>query len=136
MSAEEPPRLPVAPVDPAVGAALRTASRLALAVCVAAVAYLAFAPLDAPPVFSYDKSNHLLAFAVMAWLADASWPGPAVARLRWALLLGYGLLIELVQSQLPYRDFSLLDLVANVLGIGMYLLLRATALRVRAAVVG
>jgi VanZ family protein len=107
-----PPRLP------------RTAYRGALAVCVLAVAWLAFAPLAEPPLLSWDKSNHLLAFGVMAWLADAGWPERRLAAVRWGLLLGYGVLIELVQSALPTRHFSLLDIVADAAGILLYLGLR------------
>lgn len=44
---------------------------------------------------------------------------------RWGLLLGYGLVIELVQWPLPYREFSWLDLVANVVGVLLYIGLRA-----------
>jgi VanZ family protein len=96
--------------------------RVALALCVLAVAYLAFTPLDAPGIGGWDKLNHALAFFVMAWLAAGGFPGRKAAPVRWGLLLGYGLLIELVQSQLPFRDFSLLDLLADAVGILLYTL--------------
>ncbi len=35
---------------------------------------------------------------------------------KWAALLGYGLLIELLQSQIPNRFLSLADLLANAVG--------------------
>lgn len=113
---------------------LRGASRLALVFCVLGVSYLAFAPLTGPPLFSYDKSNHLFAFVVLAWLVDLSWPNRPLA-VRWGLLLGYGMLIELVQSQLPYREFSLLDLVADGLGILCYQSGRALVMRMVTAAV-
>ncbi|WP_164655520.1 VanZ family protein [Thiorhodococcus mannitoliphagus] len=110
---------------------LRPVFKLALAVCVIAVAYLAFAPLETPPLFTYDKSNHLLAFFVMAWLADMSWPGRRYALSRWGWLLAYGMLIELVQRELPLREFSLLDFAADALGIGLYSIGRAALNRFR-----
>ncbi|MBK1716133.1 hypothetical protein CKO27_00420 [Thiocystis violacea] len=90
-----------------------------------AVAYLAFAPLTEPVGFSYDKFNHLFAFAVMAWLADGGWPGPRQAWARWGMLLGYGLLIELVQRELPFRQFSWLDVMADAAGIAVYVAAKA-----------
>lgn len=112
---------------------LRKAYRWALILCVLGVSLLAFAPLTHSPLFSYDKSNHLFAFAVLAWLVERNWPSRPAA-VRWGLLLGYGLLIELVQSQLPYRDFSLLDLVADGVGILCYLTASALLLRLASLV--
>ncbi|MBK5938859.1 hypothetical protein CCR96_06275 [Halochromatium roseum] len=90
------------------------------------VAYLAFLPSADPIGASWDKANHLFAFAVMAWLADLGWPAKRQAPLRWGLLLGYGLLIESVQHILPLRHFSLLDWVADGVGILIYLGLKAS----------
>ena len=95
--------------------------RVAFGVCAVAVAYFAFAPLEAPPVFSWDKANHVLAFFVMAWLADAGWPERRWKLARWGLLLAYGLAIEVIQQVLPLRYFSWLDLVADGVGILAYL---------------
>lgn len=115
-------------------ATLRTLARTALALCVLAVAVLAFAPLQEPlPVLTYDKGNHLLAFAVMAWLADLSWPGRRYALARWSWLLSYGLLIEVIQRELPFRHFSWLDVTADALGIALYCVARATFMRYRFA---
>jgi len=110
---------------------IRLGFRIGLWCCVLAVAWLAFAPLQAPVGFSYDKSNHLLAFFVMATLADGGWPGRRHAPARIALLLGYGLLIELIQRELPYREFSLFDLAADALGILLYQVGKAGVTRLR-----
>jgi hypothetical protein len=104
---------------------LRRGFRLALWGSVLVVAWFAFAPLAEPAGFSWDKANHVLAFCVMAALADAGYPDRAQELQRWGLLLGYGLVIELVQWQLPYREFSWLDLVANLVGVLLYIGLRA-----------
>ena len=96
--------------------------RLALALCLTSIAVLAFAPLTIDPGTGNDKINHLLAFAVLAALADGSFPGPGPGRgwAKWASLLGYGLLIEAVQFFLPFREASGWDLLANGAGIGLY----------------
>ena len=94
--------------------------RIALLICVLAISYLAFAPLEQPPGPQSDKLNHLLAFAVLAWLADRSFPGSRLAPYRWSLLLGYGLMIELIQGFLPFRELSVLDFAANLAGILTY----------------
>ena len=110
---------------------MRLIFRIGLWGCVVAVARLAFAPLAQPVGFSYDKGNHVLAFFVMAALADGGWPQARQARWRIGLLVGYGLLIELVQHSLPYREFSRLDVAADLLGILLYQAGKAAAARLR-----
>jgi VanZ family protein len=105
--------------------AIQRLSQMALWGCVLVVAYLAFLPSAESIGASWDKANHLLAFAVMACLADLGWPAKRHAPLRWGLLLSYGLLIEVVQHFLPLRQFSLLDWVADGIGILIYLGLKA-----------
>ncbi len=70
----------------------------------------------------YDKANHILAFFVLAGLADLAYPGSSPARgwEKWVSLLAFGLFIEAVQYFLPYRQFSLLDLAADGIGIWLY----------------
>jgi VanZ family protein len=99
---------------------VRWAFRLALMVCVLVISYLAFAPVEQLPETPSDKLDHFLAFAVLAWLADRSFPGRQWEVRRSFLLLGYGLLIELVQYFLPVRECSLLDLAADAAGILCY----------------
>lgn len=82
------------------------------------IAALAFGPPVGPEGPEHlDKLNHLLAFALLAVLAQAAYPDRPRAPLRWTLLLGYGLLIEAVQALLPERELSLLDLAADGAGI-------------------
>lgn len=99
---------------------IRQTFRLALFVCVLAIAWLAFAPPSQAPGTPFDKLNHVLAFAVLAWLADMAYPGRHLAKPRWAFLLGYGLTIEVIQGFLPYRELSLLDFGADAVGILCY----------------
>lgn len=70
-----------------------------------------------------DKLNHFAAFLVLAVLIDISHPD---RRLLWKLymLLGYGILIEAVQRFIPYREFSIGDLSADLFGLLTYFILR------------
>ncbi len=90
------------------------------------ICWLAFSP--APPAqlhTHWDKLNHLLAFAALAWCAALGWPArpgapvlPQIA--RWVLgLMVFGLFIEAVQSQLPARSAELADLGADALGVAL-----------------
>ena len=98
--------------------------RLALAGGLLAILYLALTPAESAPAgLGYDKANHLLAFLVLAWLADNGWPGRAQAWKRWGWLLCYGLFIELVQHELPTREASGFDLLADGFGLALYAVL-------------
>lgn len=71
----------------------------------------------------WDKANHALAYFFLAWLGDRSFSLPPSNRLYMALFLGlfaYGVLIEGLQSQIPSRQASLLDMVANGTGLMLY----------------
>lgn len=100
----------------------QTLWRFLLAVSILAILFLATTSDDYPvPASSSDKVNHLIAFVELTILARLSWPG---LRLGWLALplLAFGLAIELIQSQLPYRDFALGDLIADASGIALRLL--------------
>ncbi|MNV60738.1 VanZ like family protein [compost metagenome] len=67
------------------------------------------------PTTGWDKSNHVLAFVVLTFLARKVW-----AEQFWLVLLsllGYGALIELLQSLTPYRHAEWSDLWADGLGL-------------------
>ncbi|MFO7529251.1 MAG: VanZ family protein [Marinobacter sp.] len=100
----------------------RTLWRVALAVSLVAIVILATTDTRYPiPSAPSDKINHLIAFLELTILTRLAWPE---LRALWyvpALLL-FGLGIELVQATLPYRDFSLKDLLADGVGIAIGLL--------------
>lgn len=97
--------------------------RIALVLSIALICYLATSPDEDPITASAsDKASHLLAFFTLALLTDFAFP---LSRLGWvkvALLMGFGLGIEVVQYFLPYRTFSLLDLLTDGFGIALYAL--------------
>ena len=92
-----------------------------------AVLLLALMPAPPPMITTgWDKSNHLLAFGVMAWLGCKAFP----QRLTIVLsgLLAYGALIEIMQFLTPNRSAEWLDLFADSLGILLgWMLIRLVA---------
>ncbi len=77
-----------------------------------------------PEVFSLsDKLNHTAAFFLLAALAYGSrYAHPY--RFQLFFLGGYALFIEAVQYFLPTRCFSPADVVADILGVGVFILFR------------
>jgi VanZ family protein len=90
--------------------------RLAFGLCVLVVLVLALLPKDmAMPSTGWDKSNHLLAFSVMALLGLRAYPGLTIGVL--AGLLAYGALIEVLQSFTPNRSADWQDIAADSVGL-------------------
>ena len=97
------------------------AFRASLSVALVVIMYLAVTPQTYPVVESLnDKVIHLLAFCMLALLGDYSSPADEFGIRKFLLLSSYGLLIEFVQYFLPYREASLLDLMADCLGLSVY----------------
>ena len=67
------------------------------------------------PTTGSDKANHLLAFAVLAWLGCQAFPRRKATALLG--LLAYGALIEVLQSFTPFRFAEWNDVWANGLGL-------------------
>ena len=100
----------------------RAGFRLLLGLTLTLVTWLALTPQPVPmsPGLMLDKWSHLAAFLVLAFLADASWPDRPFDLGKWAPLVGYGVVLELIQMQIPNRMFDGADIVANMLGVGLY----------------
>lgn len=94
--------------------------RLLLILALAANTYLTTTELSPTLAQVNDKLGHILAYFSLALLADAAFPGSGFGWRKWLPLMLYGLLIEIIQHQLPYRQFSLLDLLANGGGLVLY----------------
>lgn len=99
-------------------------SRFGLLVCLIVVTALTVLPLsEFPPAENInDKLSHLLAFLVLAFVADYSFPDKSFLIPKGLPLLGYGIGIEIVQYFIPYRSFSVLDMVADGAGLIVYML--------------
>jgi VanZ family protein len=93
--------------------------RVMLILIAGAVAYLALSP--APPVLidtGWDKANHTLAFASMAFTAFLSCRSSNAKRaFLMFVLFGYGGLIEILQASVPNRTADWADLLADTVGI-------------------
>ena len=95
-----------------------TLNRSLFWLCCAAVLALALLPPVSVPIIpstGWDKSNHVLAFAVMAGLGFRAYPD----RVWWVLagLLAYGLGLEVAQSLTPTRQAEWADVLADVVGL-------------------
>lgn len=103
--------------------------RLLFWLCALAVMVLSLLPPSTPlPTTGWDKTNHLLAFSVLAVLGLRAWP----AR-RWRVLVGlvvYGALIEVLQGMSGDREPSWLDLLADTIGIALGLGVEAALARI------
>lgn len=100
-------------------------------VCVVAILLLATMPLPMPQLelsFS-DKLNHIVAFMVLFLLSESSYK--VNFWFIFSTLLGYGFLIECIQSVLPYRDFSWGDLLADAFGMGSGLMLKRMMIKLK-----
>ena len=85
--------------------------------------YMAFSPVDGGIQVRFnDKFLHAAGFFVMAFISQLAHPTTRFIVLSVGLSC-FGLTIELVQAYLPYRSFSLWDLGADILGIGLYFIL-------------
>lgn len=91
--------------------------RLVLLLSVVIIGFLATTSSDYPiPSAPSDKVNHLIAFFELTIVTRLAWPQ---LRILWyaPALLGFGLGIEAIQANLPYRDFSFADVAADGAGI-------------------
>jgi VanZ family protein len=84
------------------------------------ITWLAVTP-DPPAAadLGWDKGNHIFAFIVLAFLADFSFP--SAGWINWLGLICYGVAIEGVQWSLDFRYFEWNDVLADLLGIALYL---------------
>jgi VanZ family protein len=72
-------------------------------------------PVPQMPTTGWDKSNHMLGFAVLMLFGRWAYPGRTVFLVCG--LLAYGILIELLQSLTPARFAEWGDLLADGLGL-------------------
>ena len=72
------------------------------------------------PLANSDKELHFLAFCTLAVLLDFAFPRSRFGLFKILPLIGYGILIEIVQSYLPYRSAELADVFADIVGICVY----------------
>lgn len=64
-----------------------------------------------------DKLIHFSNYLILGILAFKTYPNKSYFPFLWIVLLGFSLMIEILQGLSGYRSFSLLDLLANGLGL-------------------
>lgn len=92
---------------------------LGIAVLVIAWQSLVPMPIAAASLVS-DKLLHLLAFLLLGFLVDASWPDRPFDWRKFGPLALYGGAIEGLQSFVPGRLASWGDLLADLAGLAIY----------------
>lgn len=90
-----------------------------LALLLVVITWLALSPVPPSTVDTgWDKLNHLLAFAALAFVCVwALWRQPRQWLLLSAVLLAYGGAIEIAQGLLPPRQPDGLDMLADGVGV-------------------
>lgn len=105
------------PASPASDLALAGVWRAAALIMALTVAVLSLMPSPpTPPGFlAWDKAQHALAYAVLAWWWLQCWPRQG----RWILLglIGFGVGLEGVQAVAPQRMLEMGDMLANAIGV-------------------
>ena len=88
-------------------------------ISVALTSYLSLLPQEYLPegIDLWYKLAHAVAFGAIALSAALGWPHQGFVRSVAMPLLGFGVLIELIQLLIPGREFSLLDILADAVGI-------------------
>ena len=119
----------------AAGATATRAWQFLLVLLIVVVSLLALTPRPPAHVdFGWDKANHMLAFAALAFAARLGYPAPRAARLLWPMaLLAFGGLIELLQLLVPERSGEWLDLLADGAGIVCGAIIATAVLRAASA---
>jgi len=91
--------------------------RAYLLICIVAIEFLATTTIHIEVVESFwDKANHFIAFFTLYVLLSFAYKDFSIF-LKIVLLVVFGLQIEIVQSFIDGRYFSLLDVVADSIGI-------------------
>lgn len=98
---------------------IKRSCRISFFAALACIEYLATTTRQIEVIaHSWDKLNHLVAFAVLYLLLSAAF-GHLKIWCRVMLLMAFAVQIEIVQHFIPGREFSLLDIVADGVGIAI-----------------
>ncbi|MGY8854517.1 MAG: VanZ family protein [Pseudomonadales bacterium] len=106
-------------------------AKVLLVLAIGVILWLALSanPPRAAGLFDFDKLNHLAAFFVLAVLTEYAFPTLTAVALKLLPLLGFGMLIEVLQYWVGYRYFEWLDVVADLAGLVLFLFARKTLRR-------
>ncbi len=106
-------------------ALFKVSTRTTILVLMAVGAWVASIQINFPETFSLgDKAIHAIVFFGFAVLMDLSSSRKPFWLWKGLPLVIYGFGIELMQYFIPFRDFSWLDLLANISGIMAYFIIK------------
>jgi len=98
---------------------LNIISKYLFYICIIAIEYLATTTKEIEVVQnSWDKANHFIAFMVLFMLLSFGYRHLNLIK-KVMLLSLFAVQIEIVQYFIPCRSFSLLDIFADMVGIGI-----------------
>jgi VanZ family protein len=96
---------------------IQHSSRFILAISVVFISILSIQELEVES--SVNFGDKLLHFSCFLYLTIITWMSRIIYKelLLYVIVLGYGILIEIVQIYIPYRSFEFLDIFADFTGI-------------------
>jgi len=102
----------------------KTAFRTCFVILFVAAAYFSLTPVYYPVMHLFrDKINHFVGYFLLYATLDLGFATSEKLFRKFLLVLGYSVLLEILQHFTPTRQFSLFDILANFLGITLYLVM-------------
>jgi VanZ family protein len=74
------------------------------------------------PIFGIDKIVHFIIFGLLLFLSlysNKNRYNRKIALSSLIICIGYGIIIEFIQEYIPGRSFSIYDILANSIGVGL-----------------
>ncbi len=96
---------------------IQVSFRIILGISVSLISILAVQEIDVES--STNLNDKLLHLGCFFYLTLVTWLSRIIHKefLLYVIVLGYGILIEIVQIYIPYRSFEFLDIFADFAGI-------------------
>jgi len=106
---------------------LASSSKILLSIVLLAILVFAFSPGNWTPawVVNHDKFSHMVVFFILAFMLKFSFPKMPVF-MQLSLLIAFAFTIELLQYLFFNRGFSVIDLIYDLIGIGLFVVLKGS----------
>lgn len=106
--------------------AFKVSTRFLIVLLMALGLFVATMPLNASSIHNInDKLIHVLVFFGFAMLMDLTTDRKPSWLWKVLPLVGYGVIIEILQNMTDYRSFELADILADMIGVFSYFTLKA-----------
>ncbi len=108
---------------------VRISARIGFPVLLCLSFYLSVSMPDEQSLIAslWDKFSHAAGYFTLVLMLDFAYRPALHIGAKSSAILAYSIGIECIQFFIPYREFSLLDILANATGIGIFLILRILA---------